>query len=103
MATTVEEMAQRLGRTVERLRTERGWSRERLGPGMTGLSAATIQRIERGRKRNGTVEWVMPDGETLVRLANAFEVELPALFSDSDTPGYPIRVALSPHPISQAA
>jgi transcriptional regulator with XRE-family HTH domain len=90
VATTTEEMARELGQRVREMREDRGWSRERLGR-ETGLSSATIIRMERGRKKNGDVTWVMPDMDTLIAVAAGFEVSLPQLLgwsADSDTPGY---------------
>lgn len=51
---------------VRKLRLQRGWSQEQLAE-MTGLSARTIQRIERGQK---------PSLESARAMAAVFEVDL---------------------------
>ena len=54
---------------VQKLRVQRGWSQEHLAE-LTGLSARTIQRIERGQKARL---------ESLKAIAAVFEVDLSAL------------------------
>lgn len=56
---------------LERLRVAKGWSRERLA-GEAGLSLATIERIELGRRT--------PQLTTAVKIANALGVGLDELF-----------------------
>ena len=54
---------------VHKLRVQRGWSQEQLAE-LTGLSARTIQRIERGQNASA---------ESLKAIAAVFELDLSAL------------------------
>ena len=56
---------------VKKLRLQRGWSQEQLAE-MVGVSARTIQRIERG---------FTPGLETAKALASVFEVEFSTFIS----------------------
>ena len=70
-------MAEEPQMLVQKLRVQRGWSQEQLAE-LTGLSARTIQRIERGQ--NASVE-------SLKAIAAVFEVELSTLREpDMQTP-----------------
>jgi len=62
-------MAEEPQMLVQKLRVQRGWSQEQLAE-LTGLSARTIQRIERGHKASA---------ESLKAIAAVFEVDLSAL------------------------
>jgi transcriptional regulator with XRE-family HTH domain len=65
---------------VQKLRVRRGWSQEQLAE-LTGLSARTIQRIERGHNASA---------ESLKAIAAVFEVDLSALKEpDMQTPATP--------------
>jgi transcriptional regulator with XRE-family HTH domain len=65
---------------VQKLRVQRGWSQEQLAE-LTGLSARTIQRIERGQKASA---------ESLKAIAAVFEVDLSALREpDMQSPATP--------------
>jgi transcriptional regulator with XRE-family HTH domain len=70
-------MAEEQQMLVQKLRVQRGWSQEQLAE-LTGLSARTIQRIERGH---------MPSAESLKAIAAVFEVDLSTLREpDMQTP-----------------
>ena len=62
-------MAEEPHMLVQKLRVQRGWSQEQLAE-LTGLSARTIQRIERGQNASA---------ESLKAIAAVFEVDLSAL------------------------
>ena len=62
-------MAEETQILVQKLRVQRGWSQEQLAE-LTGLSARTIQRIERGQ--NASVE-------SLKAIAAVFKVDFSAL------------------------
>lgn len=71
-------MAEEPQMLVQKLRVQRGWSQEQLAE-LTGLSARTIQRIERGQNA--------PSAESLKAIAAVFEVDLSALREpDMQTP-----------------
>jgi transcriptional regulator with XRE-family HTH domain len=58
---------------IQKLRLQRGWSQQQLAE-LSGLSARTIQRIERGQPASS---------ETLKSLASVFEVDFSHLASES--------------------
>jgi transcriptional regulator with XRE-family HTH domain len=61
-----------LGRRIRALRNAKGWTQEKLG-GESGISYKFIGEIERGLQN--------PSFETLVKIAAALRVALPALVS----------------------
>lgn len=70
-------MAEEPQMLVQKLRVRRGWSQEQLAE-LTGLSARTIQRIERGQTASA---------ESLKAIAAVFEVDFSALREpDMQTP-----------------
>ncbi len=70
------------GQMVRQLRNHRGWSLETLGR-MANLSWLSIQRVETGRQRYGTVPSrstvVVVKVETLERIAAAFDLPVGVL------------------------
>jgi transcriptional regulator with XRE-family HTH domain len=62
-------MAEEPQMLVQKLRVQRGWSQEQLAE-LTGLSARTIQRIERGHRASA---------ESLKAIAAVFDVDFSAL------------------------
>ena len=60
------DIRKQVGLNLKRIRKERGWSQEQLAE-LTGLSARTIQRIERGQT---------PSLESARAMAAVFEVDL---------------------------
>jgi len=61
------------GQSLRRLRTERGWSQERLAEA-AGITLNYVGNLERGEQG--------PSLHVLVRLARALEIDLSALVSD---------------------
>lgn len=59
---------------VQKLRLQRGWSQQQLAD-LSGLSARTIQRIERGQ---------VASAESLKSLAAVFEIDFSSLHSESN-------------------
>lgn len=61
------------GQALRRLRTERGWSQDRLAEA-AGITLNYVGNLERGEQG--------PSLHILIRLAQALDVDLPALVSD---------------------
>lgn len=70
---------------VKKLRLQRGWSQETLAE-LTGVSARTIQRIEKGYK---------PGLETAKALASVFEVDISTFIHEENT----MQQTLSKNPV----
>jgi transcriptional regulator with XRE-family HTH domain len=68
---------------VQKLRVQRGWSQEQLAE-LTGLSARTIQRIERGRNASA---------ESLKAIAAVFGVDLSVLREPDMQPSATLQVS----------
>jgi transcriptional regulator with XRE-family HTH domain len=75
--------------SVQKLRLQRGWSQEQLAE-LSGVSARTIQRIERGQSASM---------ETLKALAAVFEIDFSELRSPSMTDAATINAAASGRPL----
>ncbi len=70
------ELAQALGRRVQRLRESRGWRQVDLAEHAGVIQETTISHIEAGNR--------FPSAKSLAALAEALEVEVAALFVDAD-------------------
>ena len=74
---TVEDYLDALGRTVQQLRKERGWSQQELAR-KAGLDRAYLSTVEKG-KQNITIG-------AAVRIASALDTSLSALVGEDDAP-----------------
>lgn len=67
MTNEVEKIRQKIGIKIKLERTKRGWSQEKLAE-ESSLSKTYINAVERGTSS--------PSADTLIKIANAFEMEL---------------------------
>src|ERR1700691_3298799 len=72
-----------IGERIKALRSERGWSQDELSTKISAAGAHQISRYENGK--------IMPATETVVRLAEVFDVSIDYLLVE-DSPRRPLHV-----------